>query len=134
MLSTSAVRSARARIGSLQGGFATIVVPNPYGLRHVVNEYLTVANLASTRRRGQSLEQLLATRIADDDFDFKLGQKIYHVFAAPINLLMALLPAMPPHFGDSHAIHADSHQRFFDFIQLKRLNDRLNFFHPIVLS
>ena len=58
MPSTSAVRSASARIGSLQGGVATIVVPNPDGLRHVVDEDLAVADLAGARRGGQGVAAL----------------------------------------------------------------------------
>src|ERR1035438_5623153 len=129
MPSTSAVRSARARMGSLQGGIATIVVPDPDGLRYVVYEYLAVADLAGARGSGQSRQQFIATRIADDDFDFQLGQKIHGVFTPAIDLFMAFLPAMPAHFADGHAIHADARQRFLHFIQLEWLDYGLDFFH-----
>src|ERR1700684_4225368 len=111
MPSTSAVRCARARMGSsqpetgpeacsasLEGGVATIVVPNPNGLRHVVHEYLAVADLAGARGGGQGLEQFIATRIGDDDLYFQLGQQIHGVFAPTIDLFVAFLAAMPAHF------------------------------------
>src|ERR1019366_8602166 len=129
MPSTSAVRSARARMGSLKGGVSTIVVPNPDSLRHVVHEDLAVADLAGPRRGGQGLEQFIATRIADDDLDFQLGQKIHGVFTPTIDLFVAFLPAMPAHLADGHAIHADARQRFLHFIQLEWLDYGLDFFH-----
>src|SRR5580658_872951 len=129
MPSTSAVRSARARIGSLQGGFSTIVVPYPYSLRHVVNKYFAVADLAGARGGSQGLKQLLATRIADHDFDFQLRQQIHGVFASPIDFFVAFLPAMPAHFTDGHAVHAYARQRFLHFVQLEWLDYGLDFFH-----
>jgi len=70
----------------------------------------------------------------DNDLDFDLGEEIDHVFGAAIDFGVALLPAEPPDLADRHAGDADLAQRAFDFVELERLDDRLDFFHRLTIA
>ena len=42
---------------------------------------------------------------------------------------MAFLPAEAFHFRHGHALDAELGERFFDFLEFERLDDRFEFFH-----
>ena len=67
--------------------------------------------------------------VGNDDFDFDLGEEINDIFGAAIKLGMALLPSKAFRFGDGDAGHSRFVKRFFHFIELEWLDNRLNFFH-----
>ena len=62
---------------------------------------------------------------------FRSGQEVDVIFLAPVNFLVALLPAMAADFADGHAIDADVLQGFFDFFHLERLYYRFDLFHDL---
>ena len=61
--------------------------------------------------------------------DLHLGQQVDVVLLAPVDLFVALLPAMTAHLGDGHAVDADALEGFFYFLELERLDDCLNLLH-----
>src|SRR3546814_13602544 len=63
-----------------------------------------------------------------------LGEKIDDIFSAAIKLGMPLLPAEALGLGDGDAGHADFVKGLLHFIQLERLDDRLDFFHGALPS
>ena len=63
-----------------------------------------------------------------------LGQQIDVVLLAAVDLFVAFLAAVAADFGDRHAVDADALQRFLDFVQLERLDDRFDFFHMVTPS
>ena len=58
-----------------------------------------------------------------------LRQKIHGVFATAVDLRVPLLAAKAFHFGDRHALDADSGQSFFHFLEFEGLDDGDNEFH-----
>jgi hypothetical protein len=67
--------------------------------------------------------------VVADHFDLHLGEEVHHVFGAPVQLGMALLPPEPLGLDDRDALQAHLVQRFFHLIQFERLDDGLDFLH-----
>src|SRR3546814_16710279 len=64
--------------------------------------------------------------VVDHRLKFHLGEKIDDIFSAAIKLGMPLLPAEALGLGDGDAGHADFVKGLLHFIQLERLDDRLD--------
>src|SRR5690606_1964874 len=62
-------------------------------------------------------------------FDLHLGQEVDDVFGSPVKLGMAFLAAEALGLGHRDALEPNLVERFFDFIELERLDDRFDFFH-----
>ena len=62
-------------------------------------------------------------------FDLHLGQEVHDVFSAAVQLGVALLAAETLHFRHRDALHPDAAQRFANFVQLERLDDRGHHLH-----
>jgi hypothetical protein len=67
--------------------------------------------------------------VVDHQFDLDLGQKIDRVFAAAIELGVALLAAMAAGFENGHAFDACFEQGILDCIQLGGLENGFNLEH-----
>ena len=62
---------------------------------------------------------------------FTFGQEVHHVFGAAIELGMAFLPAEALRLDDSDALQPNLVQRLLHFVQLERLDDRLDLLHLV---
>lgn len=96
---------------------------------HIGNKYLAIPDFARPRGSDNGVNGVLDPVIRQNDFNPDLGQKIDRVFAAPVNLSVPFLAAEALDFGDGHAFDSDLGQGVFDFLQFKRLDNRVDFFH-----
>ncbi len=58
-----------------------------------------------------------------------LGRRSTSYSISAVDLFVALLAAMPAHFGYGQAVDAESFKSFFHFLELKGLDDGFDFFH-----
>ena len=68
--------------------------------------------------------------VAEHDLDLHLGQKVDDILGAAIKFGMALLAAEAFGFGDRDALQADLLKRLLHLVELERLDDRFDLFHP----
>jgi hypothetical protein len=105
---------------------------NAISVIDAVNENLAIANLAGLGGFNNGINGGGHLVFGKDDFDFDFGQKIDVVFAAAINLGMALLPSIPFDLGDSHALNAHVIQSLFDIVHPERFDNRFNLLHIFI--
>src|SRR5919106_861768 len=96
----------------------------------IEHEDLAVADLAGVGRALDRLDRLLEQLRLDRGLDLHLGQEIDHVLRAAVELGVALLAAEALHLGDGDALHADRRERLAHLVELERLDDCGNEFHP----
>jgi hypothetical protein len=72
---------------------------------------------------------LLFQIVVENQLDLDLGEKVDGVFAAAIELGVALLAAMAAGFENGHAFDACFEQRILDGVQLGRLENGFNLEH-----
>src|SRR5208337_671923 len=113
----------------LQGRVAPLVVPDANGVVDVRQKNLSVANLPRLRRFKNGLNRLFCEVVRNYHLNFDLGKQIHRVLITTVKFGVSLLPAVPPHFQDRHAFHADIMQGFLDRIKPRGLNNRFDFFH-----
>ena len=92
-------------------------------------EDFAIADLARLGGFHDRLHGFASEVIGDRDLDFNFRQEIYGVFAAPIDLGVALLTAIAFDLGDRHALDADGTERFLHFIQFERFDNSGDEFH-----
>src|SRR3546814_21019470 len=78
---------------------------------------------------GDRLHNAFGHRILDDDFELHLGQEVDDIFGAAIEFGVTLLPPETLGLGDGDPADTDFVQRFLHFVELERLDDRLNLLH-----
>ena len=71
-----------------------------------------------------------ASELIDGDFELDLGHEAHLVFGAAIELGVAALAAVAPYFGDRDALDAEAGERLADLLELVRLDDGNDVFHP----
>src|SRR6266581_7673695 len=98
------------------------------------NEDFSIPDLAGFSRRHYHADRFFHHIVREHDFHFHFRQKIHGVFATPINLGVAFLPAEPFHFRDGHPFDAKFGERLLDLFELERLDNRFQFFHVDVSS
>src|SRR5215471_3914965 len=59
-------------------------------------------------------------------------EQIDLVLLAAVGFLVAFLASVPAHIRDGHPVNADSLEGFFYFVQLVRLDYRLDLFHMLL--
>src|ERR1700690_1262013 len=99
-----------------------------YGLKGK-DEDLAVANLAGSCGGNDDIDGLAGGFVRDGDLDFHLGEKIDGVFAATVNLGVALLAAEAFDFADRHALDAGFGQGVFDLFEFEWLDNGDDEFH-----
>ena len=99
------------------------------GLLDGGDEQFAVTDLAGVGGLGDRIQAGLDILVGDNQLKLDLGQKVHGVFAAPVNLGVAFLPAESLDFRHGHAFHANFGQCVPDFIQLERFNNCFDFFH-----
>src|SRR5262245_65112511 len=93
------------------------------------DEYLSVAEFASAGGLDNRVDSVLDDLVVEDDFNLQFRHEFNLVFAAPVDLGVALLPSEAFDLADGHALHAERLQRVFDAFEQVRTNDRFNLFH-----
>ena len=83
----------------------------------IQNEDLSVANLPRLRRFKNGLNGLFGEVVRDYDLNFDLGKQINLILISTVKLGVSLLPAVPAHFEDCHAFHADIMEGILDRIK-----------------
>jgi hypothetical protein len=92
-------------------------------------ENLSVADPAGMSGLLDRLDRVFNQIVFDDDFDFHFREEIDDIFGAPIKLGVAFLPPETLGFGYREALNADVVKSFLHFVELERLDNRLDFFH-----
>jgi hypothetical protein len=64
------------------------------------------------------------------DFDLQFRQEADGIFGAAIDLCVPLLPAIAFDFGDGQALDANAGESFAHLVELERLDDGHDDFHP----
>src|SRR5262249_28580956 len=101
-------------------------------LFQVVDEDLAVADLSGTGRVLDGLDGAFDDVVGQGGFDLHFRQKVDHVFGAPIELRVSLLPAEAFDFGDGDALYANAGQSFALLVKLERLDDGCDEFHVLL--
>ena len=116
----------------LEGFFADFLSANAYGLIDGGDEDLAVADLAGAGGFDDCGLDAGDEIIGEDDLDLDLGQEIDRVFAAAINLGMALLASKALDFRDRESLYPDACKGFLNFLEFERLDDGVDFFHAVI--
>src|SRR5215467_1124896 len=99
------------------------------GFLYLGDENLSIANAAGLCSAPYGVDRLVDHIVAQHDLDLHLRQKIDHVFRAAIQLRVSLLASEPLRLRDRNALKSNFLQSLLYFIELKRLDDRLDLFH-----
>ena len=67
--------------------------------------------------------------VIDGDLELDLRHIMHGVFGAPVNLLLAFLPAETTHLADRHALHALAGKRLAHGVETMRLDHCDDIFH-----
>src|SRR5215469_13594531 len=120
----------RSWVAGLDGVLAALAGADADHLLDAGDEDLAVADASGARGGDDRLHRAFDDSVFADHLDLHLGEKVHHVFGAAVQFGVALLPpeSLGLHHGD--ALQADLVQRFLHLIQLERLDDRLDLFHP----
>jgi hypothetical protein len=109
--------------------FTDLFRADAHGVLDREHKNFSVTDLAGLGRRDHDADGLVDHFVGEDDFDFHFGQEIDGVFAAAINLGVALLPPEAFHFRHRHSLDAELGQGFLHFLEFERLDDRFELFH-----
>ena len=115
--------------GVLQRRFAVLVVADADGFIDSGHEDFAVSDFAGSGCADDGLNGLVLDLVGDNDFDLYFGQQIDGVFAAAVELSVALLAAMAAGFQNCHAFNAGFEEGILHGIQLGGLEDCLNLLH-----
>src|SRR3569832_506665 len=105
--------------------------PDADGFLDVGYENLAVADAPGLRGTADGVDRALDQFVGNDDLDLYLRQEVHDVFRAPVKLGMALLTSKSLGFRDRDALKPDFLQRFFNLVQLERLDDGFDFLHRL---
>src|ERR1019366_8247772 len=104
-------------------GLAALVGADAHDILDRQDEDFAVADLAGLGGPHDRVNGLAGSVVGDGDLEFHLREKIHRVFAAAVNLRVALLAAEALDLGDGHAADADGGQGFLHFLEFEWLND-----------
>jgi hypothetical protein len=90
----------------LDCGFAALIVADADGLFDAPDEDLSVADVAGASGAQNCVDGLLPHLVVDRHLDLDLGEKVDGVFAAAVELGVALLPAVSTAFQDGDSLDA----------------------------
>src|SRR5439155_4452129 len=113
---------------ALDGVFATLTGADADDFVDRRDEDLAIADAPGLGRVRDGLDHLVHEIVLDDDLELHLRHEVDHVRTAAVDLFFAAGATEALDLGDRHALDADLAQRFFHFIELERLNDRLDLF------
>jgi hypothetical protein len=116
----------------LDGGIAFFFSADTNSFFDIRDEHFAVADFAGLGGFDDRGQGSVFLRIANDEFDFDLGQEIHCVFAAAIDFGMSLLTTEALDFANRHAFDTDFAQGVFDLFELEWFDDRFNFLHSFI--
>src|SRR5690606_8115628 len=96
---------------------------------HGHDENLAVADAAGLRALLDRVDDLMDHLVRDDDLELHLRHEIHPVRRASLDLLLAAAPSTALHLRHGHALDADLRKGILHFVQLERLDDRLDLLH-----
>jgi hypothetical protein len=96
---------------------------------HGENEDFSIADFPRLRGGDDRGDGFVGDRVADDDLDFHLGQKIDRVFAAAVDFGVTFLPAETFDFADGHALDAELGESVFHLLELEWFDDGFDLLH-----
>ena len=102
--------------------------PDPDDVLELRDEDLPVADLAGLCLLDDRGEHLFRNVVRYHDFDLHLRQEGDIILRATVELDMALLPAEPLDFADGYPLDADLVERFLNFVQFERFDNRFDLF------
>src|SRR6476620_7537178 len=111
------------------GRFARFTGAYADHLLHRRHEDLAVTDLARARSLDDRFDRALHHRVADDHLDFHLRQEVDDVLGAAVEFGVSLLPSEPLDLRHGQSGDSDLRQRLADFVELERLDDRLDLLH-----
>src|SRR5262249_13602076 len=124
LLTATLLRTVR-----LEGCVSCFASPHAQRGFQIQHENLAVTDFSRARRSGDRPDGIVNTVAGKCDFDLELGEERDGVFRAAIDLGMAFLPAIAPHFGHGHTGNADFGESEAHGIQAVGLNDGGKEFH-----
>src|SRR5215469_9187316 len=92
---------------ALKRQFASLLVPNAYGVMCWVQEDLPVANLSCRRVLDNCFDDRLGPLILNNDLNLQLWHKADVVLPASIGFCVSLLPAVATDLRNGHAANAE---------------------------
>jgi hypothetical protein len=98
-------------------------------LLNVHDEDLAVPDAPRAGRIFNGLDHIVDEAVFDHDLDLHLGQKVDHIFSAPIEFGVPFLTSEPLDLADRDSRDPDVVKRILHVVELERLDDRLNFLH-----
>ena len=113
----------------LNRGVARFFGADADGAFDIADEHLAVANFAGAGGIDDGLNGLIDQVIGEDDFDFDFWEEKDGVFAAAVDLGVALLASEAFDFGHGETLDPHACERFFDFFEFEGLDDGVDFFH-----
>ena len=119
---------------ALDGVSPALVGPDPDSLLDVADKDLAVSDFPGLGRLRDHVDGARNQLVGEDDFQFHFGQKINRVFTPSIDLGMTFLASKAFHFAHGHAFDPDLGERFSHVLHFEGLDDRLDFFHAVILE
>src|SRR5262249_14379201 len=107
----------------LQSFLSALFVSAPDGFLNLRYEYFTVSDFACLRGLEDCVHSLLNESLGQNHCQLDFGKEVDGVFAAAVDLGMALLAAVPADFRDGHAFDADFAQGILYLFKPHVLND-----------
>src|SRR5271154_7563062 len=111
---------------SVGSGFPGPDADSVFDLR---DEYFSVSDPSRLRGFPDRIGSENGGGAGNDHFDFHLGKEIDDIFRPAIEFGVALLPAEAFHFRDGDTGDACFAQCLLHFVELERLDNRLDFLH-----
>lgn len=113
----------------LEGPLTHFIGPDADGVFNRADKHFSIPDFAGFCGFDDGVDRAVQQVVLDHELDLDLRQKIHRVFTASINFGVTLLPAKALHLTDSHTLDPQARKGFFDFFQLKGLDDGLDLFH-----
>jgi hypothetical protein len=110
-----------------------LTCPYPYRVFYVVNENLTVADIAGPQPFYDLVAQLFDSSVFYNRFYFYLRKKIDVVIDPPVDLLFALLRPSAGNHCNCHTAYLHVVQHFFNVFQLFGPDQKLEFLQFVSL-
>ena len=107
--------------------FSLVFRPDADGLIHGQDKNFAVADLAGLGSLEDGPGGLGHLGVRHDGLELHLGQEVDGVFAATVDLGVALLAAEPLDLRDGHSLDPHFREGFLHLLQLEGLDDRFDF-------
>ena len=98
---------------------------------HRSDKDFAVTDFAGASRRHDGVDTAIDIFRIDNNLNLDLGQKINHVFSAPVQLGMAFLTAETFDLSDGQASDAAFGKRFAHFFEFEGFDDGSDLFHGV---